>query len=75
MRFSYAESMTDPSFYVPLARAAEDAGYDTFVVPDSHRLPARVRHHVPVQPRRVTRVPRRQALHRALLASSPPWGR
>ena len=26
MRFSYAESMTDPSFYGPLARAAEDAG-------------------------------------------------
>ena len=35
MRFSYAESMTDPAYYVPLARAAEDAGYDTFVVPDS----------------------------------------
>ncbi len=35
MRFSYAESMTDPSFYVPLATAAEDAGYDSFVVPDS----------------------------------------
>ena len=53
MRFSYAESMTDPAFYGPLARAAEDAGYDTFVVPDSHRLPARVRHHLPLQPRRV----------------------
>ena len=25
MRFSYAESMTDPSFYAPLARAAEEA--------------------------------------------------
>src|SRR5262249_5336909 len=35
VRFSYAESMTDPSFYVPLARAAEDAGYDSMVVPDS----------------------------------------
>ena len=35
MRFSYAESMTDPSFYAPLARAAEDAGYDSMVVPDS----------------------------------------
>jgi len=35
VRFSYAESMTDPSFYVPLAQAAEDAGYDGFVVPDS----------------------------------------
>ena len=27
--------MTDPSFYGPLARAAEDAGYDSMVVPDS----------------------------------------
>ena len=35
MRFSYAESMVDPSYYLPLARAAEDAGYDSFVVPDS----------------------------------------
>jgi len=35
MRFSYAESMTDPSHYLPLARAAEAAGFDSFVVPDS----------------------------------------
>ena len=35
MRFSYAESMTDPSYYLPLARAAEEAGYDSMVVPDS----------------------------------------
>jgi probable F420-dependent oxidoreductase len=35
VRFSYAESMTDPSFYAPLARAAEEAGYDSMVVPDS----------------------------------------
>jgi probable F420-dependent oxidoreductase len=35
MRFSYAESMTDPAFYLPLARAAEEAGYDSMVVPDS----------------------------------------
>ncbi len=35
MRFSYAESMTSPSFYAPLALAAEDAGYDSMVVPDS----------------------------------------
>ena len=39
MRFSYAESMTDPTFYGPLASAAEDAGYDTFVVPDSIAYP------------------------------------
>jgi probable F420-dependent oxidoreductase len=35
VRFSYAESMTSPSFYAPLARAAEDSGYDSMVVPDS----------------------------------------
>jgi probable F420-dependent oxidoreductase len=35
MRFSYAESMTDPGYYLPLARAAEAAGFDSFVVPDS----------------------------------------
>jgi len=35
MRFSYAESMVDPAYYLPLARAAEDAGYDGMVVPDS----------------------------------------
>jgi probable F420-dependent oxidoreductase len=35
VRFSYAESMIDPSYYLPLARAAEAAGYDSFVVPDS----------------------------------------
>ena len=27
--------MTDPSFYAPLARAAEDAGFDSMVIPDS----------------------------------------
>jgi probable F420-dependent oxidoreductase len=35
LRFSYAESMTDPSFYPALARAAQDAGYDSMVIPDS----------------------------------------
>jgi probable F420-dependent oxidoreductase len=39
VRFSYAESMIDPSFYVPLARAAEEAGYDSFIVPDSIAYP------------------------------------
>ncbi|HLJ98522.1 MAG TPA: LLM class flavin-dependent oxidoreductase [Streptosporangiaceae bacterium] len=41
MRFSYAESMTDPSFYPPLAQAAEDAGYDAMVIPDSICYPRR----------------------------------
>jgi probable F420-dependent oxidoreductase len=35
VRFCYAESMTEPSYYAPLARAAEDAGYDSMVIPDS----------------------------------------
>jgi probable F420-dependent oxidoreductase len=35
VRFSYAESLTDPLFYAPLARAAEDAGFDSMVIPDS----------------------------------------
>jgi probable F420-dependent oxidoreductase len=35
MRFTYAESMTDPSFYAPLARAAEEHGYHSMVISDS----------------------------------------
>ncbi len=35
MRFTFAESMCDPSHYVPLVRAAEEAGYTSFTVPDS----------------------------------------
>ena len=39
MRFSYAESMCDPTFYIPLAKAAEAAGFTTFLVPDSILYP------------------------------------
>jgi probable F420-dependent oxidoreductase len=39
MRFSYAESMCDPSQYLPLAVAAEQAGYTSFCVPDSIAYP------------------------------------
>jgi len=35
MRFSYAESMCDPAQYLPLARAVEEAGFTSFVIPDS----------------------------------------
>ena len=35
MRFSYAESMCDPQHFLPLARAADLAGWTSFVVPDS----------------------------------------
>ena len=41
MRFSYAEAMTDPSNYLPLARAAEAAGYDAYVVPDNLGYPGK----------------------------------
>jgi probable F420-dependent oxidoreductase len=39
VRFSYAESMTDPSYYPELARAAEEAGYDSMVVGESFFYP------------------------------------
>lgn len=35
MRLAYAEAKTDPTFYVPLARAAEAAGYASMTIPDS----------------------------------------
>jgi probable F420-dependent oxidoreductase len=35
MRFTYAEAMTDASFYAPLAQAAEAAGYTSMTVADS----------------------------------------
>ncbi|WP_040779220.1 TIGR03619 family F420-dependent LLM class oxidoreductase [Nocardia pneumoniae] len=39
MRFTYAETMTDPSYYLPLAKAAEDAGYTSMAVADSVAYP------------------------------------
>lgn len=39
MRFTYAEAMTDPSYYLPLARAAEAAGYASITVADSLAYP------------------------------------
>jgi probable F420-dependent oxidoreductase len=50
MRFCYAESMTDPSFYAPLARAAEEAGYDAMVVPDSICYPEHAGSRYPFNP-------------------------
>jgi probable F420-dependent oxidoreductase len=35
MRFTYIDAMIDPTFLVPLAVAAEEAGYSSFAVPDS----------------------------------------
>ncbi|WP_445168787.1 LLM class flavin-dependent oxidoreductase [Mycolicibacterium sp. Dal123E01] len=39
MRFTYAEAMIDPQFYIPLAKAVEDAGYDGMTIPDSVAYP------------------------------------
>ncbi len=50
MRFSYAESMTDPAYYGPLAQAAEDAGYDSMVIPDSICYPKEAESRYPFNP-------------------------
>jgi probable F420-dependent oxidoreductase len=39
MRFSLAETMCDPAQYVPLARAAEEAGFHAYTLPDSLAYP------------------------------------
>lgn len=39
MRFTYAEAMTHPDYYLPLARAAEEAGYTSMTVADSIAYP------------------------------------
>ncbi len=40
MRFTYAEAMTDSSYYIPLAKAAEAAGYHGMTLADSVAYPA-----------------------------------
>lgn len=39
MRFSYAEAMTDPAYYIPLAKAAEATGYAGMTIADSIAYP------------------------------------
>jgi alkanesulfonate monooxygenase SsuD/methylene tetrahydromethanopterin reductase-like flavin-dependent oxidoreductase (luciferase family) len=39
MRFTYAESMTDPAYYIPLAQAADAAGYHAMTIADSIAYP------------------------------------
>ena len=39
MRFSFAESLTDSRFYIPLAKAAEEAGYHSMTIADSIAYP------------------------------------
>ena len=40
MRFTYAEALTDSTYYVPLAQAAEAAGYDSMTIADSLIYPS-----------------------------------
>lgn len=40
MRFTYAETMCDPSYLGPLAQAAEAAGFHSLSIPDSIMFPA-----------------------------------
>jgi alkanesulfonate monooxygenase SsuD/methylene tetrahydromethanopterin reductase-like flavin-dependent oxidoreductase (luciferase family) len=39
VRFTFAEAMTDPTYYIPLAQAAEAAGYHAMTIPDSIAYP------------------------------------
>jgi probable F420-dependent oxidoreductase len=39
VRFALAETMCDPDQYAPLARAAEEAGFDAYTLPDSIAYP------------------------------------
>jgi alkanesulfonate monooxygenase SsuD/methylene tetrahydromethanopterin reductase-like flavin-dependent oxidoreductase (luciferase family) len=39
VRFTFAEAMTDPTYYLPLATAAEAAGYHAMTIPDSVAYP------------------------------------
>jgi probable F420-dependent oxidoreductase len=39
MKFTATVAMIDPAFYVPVARAAEEAGFDSIAVPDSIAYP------------------------------------
>jgi probable F420-dependent oxidoreductase len=39
VRFSYNDPQIDPTFYIPLARAVEEAGFDGYVVPDGFVYP------------------------------------
>lgn len=50
MRIAFAEAMCDPSQYVPLARAAEEVGFDAFVIPDSVAYPERSESKYPYTP-------------------------
>ncbi len=67
MRFSFAESMTDPSYYLPAGAGGRGGRLRLHGRARQHLLPRGVRHHLPLQPRRHPGVPRGQALPGALL--------
>ncbi|HZA77455.1 MAG TPA: TIGR03619 family F420-dependent LLM class oxidoreductase [Acidimicrobiales bacterium] len=50
MKFTASVAMVDPSFYAPLARAAEEAGYDGISVPDSICYPRESESRYPYTP-------------------------
>ena len=60
MRFTYAEAMTDPKYYIPLAKAAEEAGYHAMTIADSVAYPEESDSKYPYTAGRQPRVPRRQ---------------
>ena len=39
MKFGYHAAMCHPEYYIPLAKAAEEAGFNNFVIPDSICFP------------------------------------
>jgi probable F420-dependent oxidoreductase len=50
MKFCFTETMCDPSHLLPLAMEADQAGYDTFYVPDSICYPAQASDKYPYTP-------------------------
>ena len=50
MKFTTPIAMIDPSFYIPLARAAEEAGFDSIAVPDSIAYPQQSSSKYPYNP-------------------------
>ena len=50
MKFTTPIAMIDPSFYIPLAQAAEEAGFDSIAVPDSIAYPQQSSSKYPYNP-------------------------
>ena len=72
MRFSLAETMCDPSQYVPLAKTAEEVGFHAYTLPDSIAYPEVSDSKYPYTPDGDSAVPRGQAVHRSVLAHPRP---